>query len=142
MATTTKPPVCGRLCYGTYWKIDPSGITQWDASQLLWKALQDTGKVQEDDELGDHIDVLCEVYNAEVVYMDNTYTIFFGHIIEDVSTGENKFNEMALLSIMDLKQGTLREDVKKNVKNLIETIPYNLRDQFSRPGFFIAWGTS
>lgn len=133
-------PVVGRLCYGTYWKIDPAGIKQWDATQLLYSALKGTGKVQEDDELADHIDVLCEDYNADVTIMDNVFTVFFGAVICDISTAENKFNEMALLSVMDLKQGVLRDDIKKNVKDMIEKIPYGLREQFSRPSFFIAWG--
>lgn len=138
--TLTPPLAVGRLAYGTFWRIEPGGVSEYDASQVLWKALQDTGKVKEDDDLSDHIDVLVEDYGAHVTYVDKTYTIFFGHIIDDISTSENKFDEMALLRIMDLKTGNLRDDVKKSVKELIEKIPYSLRESFSSPQFFIAWG--
>lgn len=137
----SNPKTVGRLAYGTYWRIPNTGVDQYDAAQLLWKALQDTGKVQEDDELADHIGVLCEQHGAQVVFMDGEYTVFWGTVVDDISTAENKFNEMALLSVMDLKQGVLRDDVKKSVKSQIEDIPYNLREKFSRPSFFIAWGS-
>lgn len=141
MAPNSPEPIIGRLCYGTYWKIDPAGIKQWDAEQLLYQALQSTGKVQEDDDLSDYIDVLCEDYKAMVMIDGKSYTIFFAHVITDISTAENKFNEMSILHVMDLDKGTLRNDVKESVKGIIDTIPYKLREHFSRPQFFVAWGT-
>ncbi len=135
-------PTLGRVFYGSYWRIASGGVAQWDAAQLLYKALQDTGKVQEDDELADHIDVLVTEYNAQVTYVNKEYTVYFGHNVLDLSSATNDFSEMALLSVMDLSNGVLREDVKEDVKRIIEQIPMGLREKLSRPGFHVAWGTT
>lgn len=136
----TPEPVTGRLFYGVFWRIPPVGAAQWDATQLLYKALADTEGVEEDADLADYIDLMVERHGAQVTYVDNTYTLFFGHTLTDLSTDENKFEEMALLHVMNLDKGVLRDDVKADVKTMIEGIPYLLREKLSRPGFYIAWG--
>lgn len=141
MSTPTSEPVVGRLFYGVFWRIPLEPVKVPDeAQELLYKALQDLEGVEAEHDLADYIDVMAEHYDAQVTYMQQTYTLYIGHTITDISTSENKFEEMALLQVMDLDRGVLREDVKADVKAMIEAIPYSLREKFSRPGFYIAWG--
>src|SRR3954467_15367590 len=65
----------GRLVYGTYWKITDTE----EAVPALLSALE-----RDDGELEDLIDVLCEEQNASAVYMDGTYTLYYGHVVTDV----------------------------------------------------------
>jgi hypothetical protein len=110
----------GRLVYGTYWRVtDPD-----EGAKALLMALE---REDEGAELDDLVDVLCEEHNASVAYLDGTYTIYYGHIVTDLSTAENKFDEMALLRCMDLKRGVLEDSLRDDVKRLIETVPYSLR---------------
>jgi hypothetical protein len=136
-------PAVGRLFYGSYWRIPLTGPENWDATVLLYNALakETDEELDADSSLADLVDQFTNL-GAQVSLCDNIFTVYFGVVVTDLSTEENTFDEMALLRLMDLDKGTLEEDVKEHVKNLLQAIPYDLREKFSRPGFHIAWGTT
>lgn len=125
----------GELFYGSVWRVGPDELE--DAENELRNALE----ADDGTDINDLADILSEKHDAHVeIQADGTRTFWFGHPIEVMNDGDTDFNEMALLRVMDLKQGTLREDIKKDVKAAIENVPYALREKFSSPGFKVAWG--
>lgn len=124
------------LFYGTFWRIDKDDYD--DAESFLRDALEG------DDEADFHdlADTLTEKYSGKVTYHDDHRTIWFGITITSLNESENKFDEMALLRVMDLDKGVLRQDEKDRMRKIMDEIPYKLREKLSNPKFGVAWSTA
>lgn len=126
----------GNLFYGSYWRIEAD--KQAEATAVLSDILDADGT-----DFSDLVDDLSETHDAMVAYHDDgTRTIYWGWPVGNVNEGDNDFDEMALMRVMDLSKGVLRPNVKESVRNTLEQVPYKLREYLSSPGFYVAWESS
>jgi len=123
-----------QVFYGVYWRIEK------DAEEDAAKALIDALQADDDTDLYD----LCDKFESKfrdshVVFSNDHKTLYLGLNISATNEGENDFDEMALLRIMDLDRAVLRDSVRQQMRQLIETVPVDLRSKFTAPGFYVAW---
>ena len=127
----------GNLFYGSYWRIEA------DAREAAKATLSTALEADDGADFHDMLDDLCEKHDAHLAMHDEgTVTVYFGQPLTSVSEADNDFDEMALLRVMDLDKGVLRDDVKEKIKHVLEDVPYALRESLSSPGFYMAWETS
>lgn len=127
----------GEIFFGCYWRIEKD--QREEAEAVLKNALE----ADDEADFNDMVDVLSEKYKAHVSFHDDgARTIVFGRQLTTVTEAENKFDEMALLRVMDLGKGVLQENVRNEVRTQLDEVPYSLREHLSSPGFCVAWSTS
>lgn len=123
-----------QVIYGVYWRIEKDD--EDSAAQALTDALQ----ADDDTDLYDLTDIFVTKYrDSHAVFSDDHKTLYLGLNISATNEGDNDFDEMALLRIMDLDKAVLRDSVRQSMRSLIETVPVDLRDKFSAPGFYVVW---
>lgn len=120
------------IFYGVYWRVKAEAE---DATEVLRKALEADDGV----EFWDLLDDLESKHKAKVAIAGDTVTIWFGRGVTKISDDDNEFSEMSLLQVLDLEKGTLREELRTEIVNLIQGLPYAMRDHLSSPGFHTAW---
>lgn len=126
----------GEIFYGAFWRIEEDG------REAAEGVIRDTLEADDDTDLYDMLDDLASKHNAHVSFCKGTVTVYFGVPIATVTEAENKFDEMSLLRVMDLKNGSLRKDIKDQMTKVLDSIPYKLRDSLTPPVFGIAWSAS
>jgi hypothetical protein len=62
-----------------------------------------------------------------------------------ITDSSQDFDEMGLLRLMGTTErggltGSLDDSNRDKVRKMIQEVPMDLRNKFSAPGFFIAWG--
>jgi hypothetical protein len=133
MTEATTQTNYAEIFFGSLWRIDEDHRAE--AEQILRDALTT------DEDFDDMLDTLAEKYNAKVSYDGEERTIVFGRQITTISHSDNSFDEMSLLRVMDLDKGVLLEEVRNEVKQQLEEVPYNLREHLSSPGFCTVWAS-
>lgn len=129
--------VTGEIFYGCYWRIEPDDKDQ--AAGTIRNAI----KADDDTDLYDMLDDLTATTGAHVAFgNDDVISVYYGVDISYVNESENKFDEMGLLRVMDLKNGSLRKDVRESMTQIMDKIPVELRDVLTPPVFGIVWSTS
>lgn len=120
--------------YGVYWRIEKDA--EEDAAVALTNALQ----ADDGTDLYDLVDKFCESYSdSHVMFSDDHKTLVMGLLLTATNEGDNEFDEMAILRIIDPDKAVLRDSVRQQMRNLIETVPVDLRAKFSAPGFYVVW---
>jgi len=120
--------------YGVYWRIEQD--KEEDAEQALTDALQ----ADDGTDLNDLMDQFVSKFkDTHLAFSEDHKTIYMGLPLTATNSGENEFDEMSILKVMDLDRGVLKDDVRKQMRDLIETVPVDLRGKFSAPGFYTVW---
>jgi hypothetical protein len=120
--------------YGVLWRIEK------DDEEAATQALSDALQADDDTDLNDLMDMFESKFDdTHVVYHDSHKTIYIGLPLSSTNETENEFNEMALIRIMDLDKGVLKDGIRKQVRDLLENVPVDLRDKFTAPGFYTVW---
>lgn len=119
--------------YGCFWRIEPD--KQEDAVNVLRNALE----ADDDADFYDMLDDLSSKHNAHVSFAQGVATVYFGVPIASLTEAENEFDEMALLRVMDLKNGSLQKSVREHMTKVMDSVPFTLRDHLSAPKFGVAW---
>jgi hypothetical protein len=126
----------GEIFYGAFWRIEKDGREEATAT------IRDAIEANDGTDLYDMLDDLASKHNAHVSFSKDTITVYFGVPISTVTEAENKFDEMGILRVMDLQNGSLRKDVREEMTKVLDAIPYKLRDALTPPVFGIAWSAS
>lgn len=120
--------------YGVYWRIEKDD--EEDAAAALTDALQ----ADDNTDLYDLMDkFVTDFSDAHVMFSDDHKTVVMGLLLTATNEGDNDFDEMSILGIIDKDKGVLRDSVRQQMRNLIETVPVDLRTKFTAPGFYVVW---
>lgn len=120
--------------YGVYWRIEK------DDEESATAALTDALQADDGTDLYDLMDKFCESYSdTHVMFSDDHKTVVMGLLLTATNEGDNEFDEMSLLRIIDTDKGVLRDSVRQQMRKLIEAVPVDLREKFSAPGFYVVW---
>lgn len=123
------------IFYGCVWRIEKDDESQEQATSLLRSTLEADDNV----ELYDMLDDLESKHGAHVSFAQGVVTVYFGVPLSSISEAENEFDEMALLRVMDLDNGSLKKEVREHMTKVMDSIPFALRDSLSAPRFGVAW---
>lgn len=69
-----------------------------------------------------------------------TWTLRFGIPITTVSEHDTKFDMREVLAVIEPTKLALRPDLQEHWQRIMPEIPYKLREELSRPEFYVAWG--
>lgn len=120
--------------YGVYWRIEKD--QEDDAAAALTDALE----ADDGTDLYDLMDKFVSTFrDSHVMFSDDHKTIVMGLLLTATNEGDNDFDEMSILRIIDNDKGVLRDSVRQQMRQLIETVPVDLRAKFSAPGFHVVW---
>lgn len=127
----------GEIYYGSYWRIAK------DEREKAVEVIRGAINGGADLDMFDLLDELDRQYKGAHVALhgNGELTLIFGRRITTVTEADNDFHEMDLIRIMNLQQGNLRDDIRKDVREIIENVPVGLREELSSPKFCIAWST-
>lgn len=123
----------GEIFYGCHWTI-ASDEARDAAVPVLREAVGDDNA-----DLYDALDALESKHDAHISFNGEDVTLYFGVPVTNVTEGDNEFDEMSILRVMDLEHGSLRKDVREKMTKIMDSVPFVLRDHVSAPKFRIAW---
>jgi hypothetical protein len=126
----------GEIFYGCFWRIENAA-----QDEQAIAALRNALEADDDTDLYDMLDDLSSKHNAHVLFNGDTVTIYFGVPLTSVTEADNDFDEMALLRVMDLDNGSLKKNVREKMTKVMDAIPYSLRDRLTPPKFSIGWSS-
>ena len=126
--------VIAEVFYGVFWRIEK------DDEEAATAALTDALQADDGTDLYDLLDMFVTKFSDTHLAFHPTHkTVYMGLPLSSTNDGENEFNEMALVRLMDFDRGVLKDGVRKQMRELIEEVPVDLRDKFSAPGFHTVW---
>jgi hypothetical protein len=120
--------VYGELFFGCKWHIPNDKLSEFGDPEEL-------------------CDKMLDIPNMHLTtHSSEGWTFWFGLPVTTLMDHEAKFNEMAIMQMMEKdKQGNLRgaldPKLREEVKLMMEALDMEDRDRFSTPGFWIAWGS-